>query len=281
VGDAWRPLWTGRRAPAHWPGADSTLLPGLRWETLRPGVELSALELRSANALCPVRLVLVRVDPARAVFSLEERTRRHGLFPDWNIDRAAGDVDLACDAGQFQGGLPWGWLVRDRREELPPLPAPLAAAVVGDSTGRIEMVRDAEVPARRQRGGLDWAFACYPVLLQGDGDVPAAWQAPAPGIDIHHRDSRLALGWLRDGRLLFLLTRLEAPGPALDRLPFGPTSVETGACLGALGCAQAVMLDGGLSGQLSLRDARGERRRWPGLRDVPVGLVARMTRESR
>jgi hypothetical protein len=46
------------------------------------------------------------------------------------------------------------------------------------------------------------------------------------------------------------------------------------AVMGALGCARAVLLDGGLSAQLMVRDARGTARTWAGLRRVPIGLVA-------
>jgi hypothetical protein len=35
-----------------------------------------------------------------------------------------------------------------------------------------------------------------------------------------------------------------------------------------------VMLDGGLSGQLLVREAGGGEREWKGLRRVPLGLVA-------
>ena len=41
------------------------------------------------------------------------------------------------------------------------------------------------------------------------------------------------------------------------------------------GCTEALMLDGGISGQLALRDARGSLHRWPGMRSVPLGLVGR------
>jgi hypothetical protein len=44
--------------------------------------------------------------------------------------------------------------------------------------------------------------------------------------------------------------------------------------MGALGARDAVLLDGGISGQLLLRDAVDGVRRWPGLRRVPLGLVA-------
>jgi hypothetical protein len=45
------------------------------------------------------------------------------------------------------------------------------------------------------------------------------------------------------------------------------------AIMGALGCRRAMLLDGGISGQLSLRDMNGRLNRWPGFRPVPLGLV--------
>jgi hypothetical protein len=40
-----------------------------------------------------------------------------------------------------------------------------------------------------------------------------------------------------------------------------------------------VLLDGGLSGQLMIREASGERRMWSGLRRVPVGIVIKGVKE--
>ena len=49
------------------------------------------------------------------------------------------------------------------------------------------------------------------------------------------------------------------------------------AVLGALGAADAVMLDGGISAQLRLRDpARAVPLEWRGMRKVPLGLIARV-----
>jgi hypothetical protein len=62
-------------------------------------------------------------------------------------------------------------------------------------------------------------------------------------------------------------------GGVLDRLPFGLTTPEMAALMGALGCGDAELLDGGVSGQLLVRDAAGEAHEWAGMRRVPVGLV--------
>jgi exopolysaccharide biosynthesis protein len=164
--------------------------------------------------------------------------------------------------------------VRRGREIQPPGTGPLSAAVVVDRAGRLRILPADSIAAVRASGEAVEAFQSYPALLAGDGAVPPQLAAPGRGVDLEHRDSRLALGELRDGRVLLVLTRFEGLGGALSQLPFGPTTPEMAAILGALGCRRAVLLDGGLSGQLALRDAAGELHRWPGLRDVPLALVA-------
>ena len=78
------------------------------------------------------------------------------------------------------------------------------------------------------------------------------------------------------------LTRFDAlPGGALASIPFGPTAPEMVAIMGALGCRHAVMLDGGLSGQLLLRAADGQTHSWRGWRKVPVGMIAERRCEVR
>jgi hypothetical protein len=46
------------------------------------------------------------------------------------------------------------------------------------------------------------------------------------------------------------------------------------ALMGALGCRRAVLLDGGISSQLLLRDGSRTVGAWRALRKVPLGLVA-------
>ena len=82
-------------------------------------------------------------------------------------------------------------------------------------------------------------------------------------------------GVLADGRLLIALTRFEGLGGRLQLLPLGLTTPEMAALMGALGCRDAVLLDGGVSGQLAIRDAAGEVRRWPGLRRWAWRAVSR------
>ena len=69
------------------------------------------------------------------------------------------------------------------------------------------------------------------------------------------------------------MTRFDVFGRVLGAVPFGLTTPEMAALMGALGCARAVMLDGGISAQMQLRTAAGALQRWPGWRSVPLGLV--------
>ena len=51
---------------------------------------------------------------------------------------------------------------------------------------------------------------------------------------------------------------------------------EMAALMGALGCRRAMLLDGGISGQLRVRAGPGPELRLPAWRRVPMGLVGRL-----
>jgi exopolysaccharide biosynthesis protein len=106
-----------------------------------------------------------------------------------------------------------------------------------------------------------------------DGEIPSPLFNERSGVNLRHRDARLAIGLLRDGRVLVAMTRFEALGGALSNLPFGLTTPEMAAVMGALGASRAVLLDGGISSQLLVRDTTGTARAWRGIRQVPLGLV--------
>ena len=279
----WQAWWRADRAPARWAAADARLAGAVRWRAAAPGLETAELVLDTPGeggiaALGRVRLVLARIDPRRHALRLVA-----GSPPGspWRIDDAPTDARLAVNAGQFTDAGPWGWLVHDGRELQAPAVGPLSSALVVGRDGTVGVVDASELPAARalaRRGEIAEAVQSYPALLAGDGDVPAPLRVPGRGVDLEHRDARLAVGSLRDGRVLVVLTRFDAPGTralsgALARVPLGLTVPEMAAVTGALGCARAVLLDGGLSAQLLVRDARGTERRWPGLRHVPLGLV--------
>jgi uncharacterized protein YigE (DUF2233 family) len=216
--------------------------------------------------------VLARIDPRATSFDLVwgiEHDR-----PAWTVDRA-GDAAVALNAGMFVERLPWGWVVMNGRERLPPGHGPLSSALVGLADRRLVWVDGDDVSTWRGRakGDVRFAFQSYPTLLAGDGEVPLALRHGA--INGTHRDARLALGLDRQGRLLVVLTRLDVPIPGADRLPFGLTVPEMAAVMGALGAQHAMLLDGGISAQLAISDSAGHATEWKGLRKVPLALVAR------
>ncbi|MBX6331573.1 MAG: phosphodiester glycosidase family protein [Gemmatimonadaceae bacterium] len=275
-GGAWYTWWRAANAPARWAAPDPTVTRAVGWHRAADGVEWGELRLAGGGEAWRTRVIVVRFDPARVRVRLD--TAFHGSLARaaWTIARAPRDAVLALNAGQFVGSLPWGWVVLDGRELLPPGHGPLSTAVVIDTAGRFRWVQPGEIAAIRHRRDVAAAFQSYPTLLVGDGEVPPVLRARSSSadIDLAHRDARLAIGELRDGRVLIALTRFDALGGALDVAPFGLTTPEMAALMGALGCRTAVMLDGGISSQLAVRGEDGAEHVWPGLRRVPLGLVA-------
>lgn len=271
-GDAWRTWWEASDAPVAWRRAHPAVAGAVRWREVRPGMEQGELRLSGDGEAWRLRVHLVRVDAERFRWSLPRATRDEGLLPAWAVDSAA-SAAFAVNAGQFEGALPWGWVVRGGREEQAPGTGPLSMALVVFRDGRMALVGADSIEAVRARGRIAHAFQSYPALLTGEGDVPPQLREAGRGVNVAHRDARLAVCALRDGRILFALTRFDALGGAMERLPFGPTVPEMAALAGALGCRRAMLLDGGISGQMAVRGSSG-RRAWDGLRRVPLGLVA-------
>jgi hypothetical protein len=280
-GGRWVPWWRSDRAPARWAAPEPALAAGVRWRAAANGVELGEVRLAGSGEAWRVRVVVARLDPGRVRLALAAAGRAgRGA---WTLD-SAGPAALAFNAGQFRGATPWGWVVHGGREYRAPGAGPLAPAVVIDTAGRVRVVPAAALPALRARtladgpaGAVREAFQSYPALLEG-GAVPAPLRAAGRGVDVAHRDARLALGTLPDGRVLVALTRFDAvggpAGAALGAVPFGPTVPEMAAVMGALGARDAVLLDGGISAQLLVGGTGGApARRWPGLRAVPLGVV--------
>ena len=265
-----RVLWRASRAPIQWTAADPQLTTLVTWLPAQPGVEWATLPITGPGEAHALTLVLARVDPRVVSFHLHWGIERGRAA--WTIERT-GDVALAFNAGMFVEQLPWGWVVIDGRERLPPGQGPLSSALLGLADGRLVWVDGDDVSAWRGRTDVRFAFQSYPTLLAGDGAVPAAVRDGA--INIEHRDARLALGVDRQDRLLVALTRLDMAVPGADRLPVGLTVPEMSAVMGALGARRAMLLDGGISAQLAIADSTGRLRAWKGLRKVPLALLAR------
>lgn len=272
-GARWVTWWRRAAAPVRWEGGkgEASLAGRVAWRPGAAGVEWGELQLRGASEARRTRVVLVRIDPRQVDFSLITAFTRNSR---WTVADADTSTVVALDAGQFRRSLPWGWVVSKGHEILAAEYAPLAGAVVINHSGAVRVIAPDDVAAERERGTAREAFQSYPMLLQ-DGVVPTALSQAGEGVNVEHRDARLALGTQADGRVVVALTRFDALGPALGWVPFGLTSAEMAAVMGAVGCRQALLLDGGISGQLLLRDTDGSVRSWPGARAVPLGLVAR------
>jgi hypothetical protein len=264
--------WRAADAPKEWTAALPIVTKAIQWHGCRPGLEHGRLDLWGEHVGWHVAVILARLDPTR--FNLLLQLDVIDARPAWSIDSIPADAALAVNAGQFELDRPWGWIVNDGSERQPPRPGPLSSALVVDREGRVSIIDAEDIGGARNRGDIMQAFQSYPAILVGKGRVPDPLHAPGRGVDLDHRDSRLALGILSDGRLLIALTRFAGMGSVLSQLPFGPTTAEMAAIMGALGCQRAMLLDGGLSGQLMLKDDRQKKNRYPGLRAVPLGLIA-------
>jgi len=270
VPGGWHTWWWGDAAPARWPTPLPAVADRVRWRRAASGLEWGELSLSGNGEAFRVRAIVVRLDTRALDLRLVKPPDGPRFAGRWDIDEAPAKAVLALNAGQFID-QPWGWLVQDGVERQRPGRGPLAPAVVLDTAGRMRLVPPDSIDAARPSTRL--AFQSYPTLLEGDGEVPRALFHEGLGVDLAHRDARLALGELRDGRILIAMTRFEGLGGALANLPLGLTTPEMAAVMGALGARRAVLLDGGVSSQLLIREGT-RTRRWPGWRRVPLGLVA-------
>jgi uncharacterized protein YigE (DUF2233 family) len=268
--NSWRTFWRSVSAPTAWRRAP--LQAAMSWHGGASGIEWGELPLRGTGEAWRTRLVVARVDPARVRLALDTAfTERREAA--WTLARAPESAVLAVNAGQFEATIPWGWVVLDGRHWLPPQHGPLSAALVQDSTDRLRWIRGDAVAATAASRGIRWAFQSYPALLAND-TVVAPLRRAGGGVDVAHRDARAAICITRDGRLVVALTRFDGAGRALHFVPFGLTVPEMGAVMAALGCRDAMLLDGGISARLRVRDAHGAAHDWDGLRPVPLGLLA-------
>lgn len=240
------------------------------WQAVQPGIWLHEAPMSSQGALAPVEVIAVRLDPQLVEFSLDTSARGQARGA-WTIDRLPPTGVLAVNAGQFAGDTPWGWLVLDGLETQPPGAGSTAMAFVVSQDGAVALLDPGEIPAARR--SARYAFQSYPALILGGGKVPWELQAPGRGVDLAHRDSRLALGVLPDHTVVVAITRFSGLGAAGATLPWGPTVVEMADFMRSLGCVRSVLLDGGISSQLALRAMDGSLRRWTNWRTVPLGLI--------
>jgi hypothetical protein len=270
----WREWWRADRAPARWSAPLPEVTSAVEWRPLPAGARWGELRLSGDGEAWRVRVILVELVPARVRLQTVSPRHPSGGPRRWSVDSAPPTAIVALNAGQFTASGPWGWLVRDGVELRPPGIGPLAPALVVDTAGAVHLVPADSLVALRGNRAVRQAFQSYPSLLMADGEIPRPLREEGLGVDLQHRDARLAVGIGRDGRLLIAMTRFEGLGGALSNLPFGLTSPEMAALMGALGCRRAMLLDGGISSQLRISLPGGDTRAWRGLRRVPLGLVA-------
>ncbi len=239
------------------------------WRTVHHGIERAEFVASSRGPLAKVKVVVLRLEPSQVTLALAARSRDEGLRGAWTIDSLASEALAAFNGGQFVEGAPWGWFVRDGVEHQPPGSGPLAMAIVVDSGGRVALLTPDEVKAAR--GRVREAMQSYPTLLVGGG-LPEPLRAVGRGVDIGHRDARLAIGMDAHGRILVALTRFIGVAGHGSSFPYGPTLPEMAELMRRLGAVRAVGLDGGLSSQLAVREPDGTLARHPNWRMVPVGV---------
>ena len=271
TGARWVEWWRSSEAPAVWTEPVPALAKSFQWQRVAPGVEWSEGRLSGVSEAYRIRLIVARIDLQLVRFRLDTAFRKQWTRAAWTIDRSPRAALVALNAGQFPYALPWGWTVLGGREFQPPRSGPLSVAVAFDTSGSVRWLTPDALRDPGRARGVAAAFQSYPRLLE-DGSVPLPLRGEGGGIDLAHRDARLALGQDSDGKLVIALTRFDGAGGLLDFVPFGLTVPEMAAIMGGLGARNAVLLDGGISSQLIIREA-GSVHRWRGLRPVPVGLV--------
>ncbi|HVZ76982.1 MAG TPA: phosphodiester glycosidase family protein [Gemmatimonadaceae bacterium] len=264
----WHTWWRSDRAPVAWNEPAFDLAAHVAWRAAGPAVQWGEMELAGSGEAWRTRVIVARIDPRRARLTLDT------AFADgraaWSIERAPATARMAVNAGQFALSMPWGLVVLGGHRYLPQGYGPLSSAVLVGADGAVHWIAG-DTALRSITFPVAYAFQSYPTLLAHDS-VPPALRAPGAGVDLAHRDARLALGRMRDGRLVIALTRFDAAGGALGFVPFGLTIPEMAAVMGALGARDAVALDGGISAQLLVRDDEGAHA-WPGVRKVPLALL--------
>jgi uncharacterized protein YigE (DUF2233 family) len=271
--------WTASGRSASLTSAASRMPASIQWTVRAPGVETAELPLRVLPGIIRLHVVLVRLTTGAFDTRIVHATDESHFRGTWTVDSSRTDdrVRVAVNAGQFLETGPWGWIVEGGTELAGPRRAPLAAAIGFDSTGHVRWFDDSDVAYHRthprESARIVTAFQSYPRLLEAGRIVDAV--ATGAGMDVSHRDTRLAIGTMDDGAIVLALTRLGRDESAASRIPIGLTTREMAGLMKAIGCRDAMMLDGGLSAQLFVRPDTAPPLLWRGARRVPIGLVFR------
>jgi len=268
---AWKIIWSAARSPTRWRGAP--LLASVPWRGGADGLRWGEIILAGQGESWRTRLVVAQLDPRRMRLRLDSAFTSERL-PDWTLARTPASSAMAVNAGQFESTIPWGWVVMDGHRWLPAQHGPLAPALMQDDHGILKWIPgDSVAQVAAGNDPVRWAFQSYPALLEGDS-VVYPLRTDGRGVSVTHRDARAAICLTHDGSVIVALTRFDGLGRTFGFIPFGLTAPEMAAVMGELGCRDAMLLDGGISAQLLVRDASGRSHRWPGMRAVPLALLA-------
>ena len=265
----WREFWNAAAPPVSW--TKTPLGSAAAWQKGAAELQWAEISLRGSGEAWRTRLVVARANPSRVRMRLDTAFS-HAREAAWTLAKVDPKAILAINAGQFEATMPWGIVVLDGRRWLPAQSGPLAAVFGQDSSGTLRWMIGAAATSSPSVAGLRWAFESYPVVV-ADDTVPAMLRSSGAPLDVAHRDARAGLCTTKDGTLLLAITRFDVAGASLSRIPFGLTVPEMAGVMGALGCRNAMLLDGGISARLRIRDSRGVAHDWEGLRSVPMGLV--------
>lgn len=243
------------------------------WKSSERAIKWGEWRVRLGENKLPILVVVVVVTPKQTQLTLDI-ARDGDELKSWSLSNAPASARFALNAGQFTDAGPWGWVVHRSREQQAPGTGSLAGALVVDTSGAWSLLDAGEISARRASGTVREAVQSYPTLIGANGAVPRSLCAGTNDIDHTHRDARLIAGTLPSGELILAMTRFDGLGTTAERLPLGPTTPEMITIMRALGANRALMLDGGLSAQMLVRNsANGTKTEWAGLRGVPLALV--------
>ena len=256
---AWR-VWQPDARAAR----DSLLARVIVWRDSAPGLRVGDFDVRVTGGLIRNDIAVVEIAPARFRFSLAATApgaRR-------TVGELIGDSTavFVSNTGLFRpDGSPQGLVLVDG------VPGSALAGwldvVVAIEDGRL---RPTTIDGGRALTAGASAFQVLPWLVR-DGRIVFGTSS---GVRLSrtHRDRRLTLCFGDDGLVRFALSNFSFLARGAARVPIGLTIPEQAMVAAALGCRDAIALDGGISAQVAVR--AGAVHRWPGFRRVPLLLVA-------
>jgi len=257
----WRSFAPGARA-----AVDPLLARAIRWEDARPGLRVGSFGVRASGGLLVNSVAVVEVDPARYRFLLAAVPGFLRRSADaWMADT---NVVAAVNTGLFRhDGSPEGLVVLDGARHGQSARWLDAAVIVEGGRPRLQAAA-----ALDSLGGAASGFQVLPWLVRAGRVVFGT--SSGQRLSRSHRDRRLTLCSGDDGLVRLLLSNFEVFGQDAGTVPIGLTLPEQALIAAAVGCADAVALDGGISAQLDVRFPRRVRR-MPGWREVPLMMLIR------